>query len=96
MSLDRTIPSGGIWTQSGPDTKLIQGPLECFLSEKNPVILLHLLEEVRSMEPQRLCWILGIASLSDLQLPGIWFLLLGPEVLDPHLWGRVCANTSQQ
>lgn len=32
-------------------SKLLQGPLECFLGVQHPELLLHLLEEVRCMEP---------------------------------------------
>jgi hypothetical protein len=32
-------------------TKLLQGLLECFLGVQHPELLLHLLEEVRCMEP---------------------------------------------
>jgi hypothetical protein len=44
--------------------KLLEGPLEGLLSQKNPMILLHHLEEVRSIQPQHLHQFLGLASLT--------------------------------
>jgi hypothetical protein len=62
--------------------KLLQGLLENLLSIEDSILLLHLLEEVRSMEPKNLLWILGcILLLRNSGLPAVWLA----EILHPHL-----------
>ena len=61
--------------------KLLQGPLEDFLSLPHSKLLLHLLEEVRGMEPQHLLQIPRCTPLlGDPGLPAVRQL----QILDPH------------
>jgi hypothetical protein len=74
------------------NTKLLQGPLEHLLGIKDPKLLLHLLEEARSMEPEHLLQIPGCTLLlHTLRLPAVQFV----EIFHPHptRQGRVDANT---
>jgi hypothetical protein len=61
---------------------LIQGLPECLLSTPHPMLLLHLLKEIRGMEPQHLLGILGSAPLlGNPSLPTVRSV----QILHPHL-----------